>query len=79
MLCRIFRINRPYVNRLQEHVDYEEPHSLDEEDARSSVADLITVNESAADDAYSLAYIQVNLRLLECCRETAEGSFLKLA
>jgi hypothetical protein len=52
---------------------------LDEEDARSSVADLITVNESAADDAYSLAYIQVNLRLLECCRETAEGSFLKLA
>jgi hypothetical protein len=44
---------------------------LDEEDARSSVADLITVNESAADDAYSLAYIQVTSRLPKCYHETA--------
>ncbi len=47
------------LHHLQEEVEYEEPQSLDEEDSRSAVVDLITVDESTSADAYSLAYIQV--------------------
>jgi hypothetical protein len=47
------------LHHLQEEVEYEEPQSLDEEDSRSAVVDLITVDESISADAYSLAYIQV--------------------
>jgi hypothetical protein len=47
---------------MQEEIEYEEPQeSYEEEDGRSNVADLITVDESSNADAFSLAYIQVSL------------------
>lgn len=47
---------------MHEEVEYEEPQeSYEEEDGRSNVADLITVDESSNADAFSLAYIQVSL------------------
>ena len=48
------------LHRMHEEVEYDvEPQNFDEEDSKSGVADLITVHESNAADAYSLAYIQV--------------------
>ena len=45
---------------MHEELEYDaEPQNFDEEDSKSGVDDLVTVNESNAADAYSLAYIQV--------------------
>ena len=52
------------LHRMHEEVEYEEPQeSYEEEDGRSNVTDLITVDESSNADAFSLAYIQVSLSL----------------
>ena len=49
---------------MHEEVEYEEAQeSYEEEDGRSNVTDLITVDESSNADAFSLAYIQVSLSL----------------
>jgi hypothetical protein len=47
------------LHHLQEKVEYKELQSLDEDDSKSGIVNLITVDESTSADAYSLAFMQV--------------------
>ena len=49
------------LHRLHEEIEYDESQNFDEEDSKSGVDALITVNDTGAADAFSMAYIQVGV------------------
>jgi hypothetical protein len=49
------------LHRLHEEIEYDESQNFDEEDSKSGVDALITVNDTDAADAFSMAYIQVGV------------------